>query len=131
MKQSDPKKKSARPKRILRRTDPDHSKIAVLSTLSSPDSQRSYRFAIDDFISCYFSEPRPAFNKTVGVSYRLHLEARHLASPTINLRLAAVWKLAYEAADTGLLSPELAAGIRPRKGSKETRGKTWQLAQLR
>src|SRR5581483_5636968 len=41
------------------------------------------------------------------------------ASSTINLRLAAVRRLAYEAADTGLLSPELAAGIRRVKGSKK------------
>jgi len=32
--------------------------------------------------------------------------------------LAAVRRLAYEAADTGLLSPELAAGIRRVKGAK-------------
>ena len=37
---------------------------------------------------------------------------------TINVRLAAVRRLAYEAADTGLLSPELAAGIRRVKGAK-------------
>jgi site-specific recombinase XerD len=35
------------------------------------------------------------------------------------VRLAAVRRLAYEAADTGLLSPELAAGIRRVKGSKK------------
>lgn len=33
------------------------------------------------------------------------------------MRLAAVRRLAYEAADTGLLSPQLAAGIRRVKGS--------------
>jgi integrase len=36
----------------------------------------------------------------------------------INVRLAAVRRLAYEAADAGLLSPELAAGIRRVKGAK-------------
>jgi len=35
---------------------------------------------------------------------------------TINLRLAAVRRVAYEASDAGLLSPELAAGIRRVKG---------------
>lgn len=50
--------------------------------------------------------------------YRLELEGRHLAPSTINLRLAAVRRLAYEAADTGLLSPELAAGVRRVKGAK-------------
>src|SRR3989442_10640444 len=34
----------------------------------------------------------------------------------VNLRLAAVRRIAYEAADSGLLSPELAAGIRRVKG---------------
>jgi site-specific recombinase XerD len=90
-----------------------------LNTLSSPVSQRSYRFAINDFIAWYCSEPRLAFNKTVVLRYRLQLEARCLASSTINLRLAAVRRLAYEAADTGLLSPELAAGIRRVKGAKK------------
>src|SRR5665811_1322201 len=108
-----------KPKRILRLPDLDHAKTAVLNTLGSPASQRSYRFAIDDFISWYCSEPRLAFNKTVVLRYRLQLEARHLASSTINLRLAAVRRLAYEAADTGLLSPELAAGIRRVKGAKK------------
>jgi hypothetical protein len=41
-----------------------------------------------------------------------------LAAATINQRLAAVRRLAYEAADSGLLSPELAAGIRRVKGVK-------------
>ena len=48
--------------------------------------------------------------------YRIHLEQRHYAPATINLRLAAVRRIAYEAADIGLLSPELAAGIRRVKG---------------
>jgi integrase len=48
----------------------------------------------------------------------LSLEARRLASATVNLRLAAVRRLAYEAADSGLQSPELAAGIRRVMGTK-------------
>src|ERR1700686_4508367 len=107
-----------RPKRILRLPDLDHSKTAVLNTLGSPESQRSYRFAIDDFIAWYCSEPRLAFNKIVVLRYRLQLEARHLSASTINVRLAAVRRLAYEAADSGLLSPELAASIRRVKGPK-------------
>jgi hypothetical protein len=43
---------------------------------------------------------------------------RQLAPGTTNVRLAAVRRLADEAADAGLLSPELAAGIRRVKGSK-------------
>jgi len=54
-------------------------------------------------------------------SLRLALQGRRLAPSTINLRLAAVRRLAYEAADTGLLSPELAAGIRRVKGQADRR----------
>ena len=50
--------------------------------------------------------------------YRFFLEQNNLALSTINVRLAAVRRLAYEAAGTGLLSPELAAGIRRVKGAK-------------
>jgi integrase len=46
------------------------------------------------------------------------------------LRLAAVRRLAYEAADSGLLSPDLAAGIRRVKGAKKhgTRVGNWLTA---
>jgi site-specific recombinase XerD len=60
-----------------------------------------------------------SFNKTVVTRYRIHLESRQLAPGTINVRLAAVRRLAYEAADSGLLSPELAAGIRRVKGAQK------------
>jgi hypothetical protein len=96
---------------------PDFAKRAVLNTLGSPESKRAYEFAIDDFVAWYCSEPRLAFNKTVVLRYRIELEGRRLAPSTINLRLAAVRRLACEAADTRLLSPELATGARRVKGS--------------
>ncbi|MFZ0978245.1 MAG: tyrosine-type recombinase/integrase [Candidatus Acidiferrales bacterium] len=99
--------------------DLEQAKAAVLTSLRSPESQRSYRHAIDEFVLWYCSEPRLSFNKTVVTRYRVHLEDRQLAPGTVNVRLAAVRRLAYEAADTGLLSPELAAGIRRVKGSKK------------
>jgi len=49
----------------------------------------------------------------------MQLEQLRLASSTINQRLAAVRRLAYEASDAGLLSSELAAGIRRVKGVKQ------------
>jgi hypothetical protein len=85
----------------------------------SPESQRSYRRSIDDFVCAYCSEPRLSFNKAVVTRYRIHLEDKLLAPGTINVRLAAVRRLAYEAADTGILSPDLAAGIRRVKGAKK------------
>ena len=48
--------------------------------------------------------------------YRIALEQHPYAPSTINLRLAAIRRLAYEASDCGLLSPDLAAGIRRVKG---------------
>ena len=104
---------------VLRLPDLDHSKSAVLNSLASPGSRRAYQFAIEEFIAWYCSEPRLAFNRIVLVRYRMHLEARGLSAATINQRLAAVRRLAYEAADCGLLSPELAAGIRRVKGVKQ------------
>jgi site-specific recombinase XerD len=91
----------------------------VLNSLGSPDSTRAYAYAIDDFIAWYCSEPRLAFGKHVVLRYRIELESQLLAPATINVRLAAVRRLAYEAADSGLLSPELAAGIQRVKGAKK------------
>jgi len=106
-------------RRVLRLPDLDHCKTAVLNSLGSPASRRVYEYAIDQFIAWYCSEPRLAFNRIVVVRYRLYLESRHLAANTINQQLAAVRRLAHEAADAGLLSPELAAGISRVKGVKQ------------
>jgi site-specific recombinase XerD len=88
----------------------------VLNSLTSASGQRTYDHAIREFVAWYCSEPRLAFNRTVVLRYRIHLEQLNYAPATINLRLAAVRRVAYEAADAGLLSPELAAGIRRVKG---------------
>jgi site-specific recombinase XerD len=106
-------------KSVLRLLDLEHAKTAVLNSLTSPDAQRGYRHAIDEFVDWYCSEPRLALNRTVVLRYRSHLESRQLAPGTINLRLGAVRRLAYEAADCGLLSADLAAGIRRVKGVKK------------
>jgi len=108
-----------KPKNSLRLPDLDQAKSAVLTSLPSKESQRGYRHAIEEFIAWYCSEPRLSLNKAVVTRYRIHLESRHLAPGTINGRLAAVRRLAYEAADSGLLSPEFAAGIRRVKGPKK------------
>ena len=113
------KKSKLTPKTILKLPDLEQSKSAVLNSLTSRSSQRSYDHAIREFIDWYCSEPRLAFNKTVVTRYRINLEQAKYASSTINLRLAAIRRLAYEAADCGLLSPDLAAGIRRVKGVKK------------
>src|SRR5215467_10375380 len=114
-----PRSKPNYRRRVLRLPDLDHCKTAVLNSLGSPASRRVYEYAIDQFVAWYCSEPRLAFNRIVVVRYRLYLESRHLAANTINQQLAVVRRLAHEAADAGLLSPELAAGISRVKGVKQ------------
>jgi site-specific recombinase XerD len=113
------KKRRVPPKTVLRLPDLDHAKSAVLNSLTSVDAQRGYRHAVDEFVEWYCSEPRLSLNRTVVLRYRIHLESRKLAPGTFNLRLGAVRRLAYEASDCGLLSADLAAGIRRVKGVKK------------
>ena len=120
-------------RRVVIRTKPglpdlEHVKSAVIVSLRSPESQRSYRRSIDDFVHWYCSEPRPSFNKTVVTRYRIYLEDRLLAPGTINVRLAAVRRLAYEAADTGLLSPRSRRWHPARERSKKVGNAAWKLA---
>jgi hypothetical protein len=55
-------KKPLRRKIVLRLPDLDHAKNSVLSSLSSPNSRRNYRFAIEQFITWYCSDARLALN---------------------------------------------------------------------
>src|SRR6516162_8195753 len=104
---------------VLRLPELDQAKSAVLNSLSSPHSRRNYKFAMEQFITWYCYDPRLTLNRAVVLRFRLHLESLGLAAGTVNQRLAAVRRLAYEAVDSGLLSPELAAGIRRVKGVKQ------------
>ena len=51
------------PKTVLKLPDLEQSKSAVLNSLTSLSSQRSYDHAIREFIEWYCSGPRLAFNK--------------------------------------------------------------------
>src|SRR6201982_1612226 len=106
-------------RRVLRLPDLDHCKVAVLNSLGSQASRRVYEYAIDQFIGWYCSQPPAAFTRSAVLRYPMYLDARHLAANTVNRKLAAVRRLAHEAADAGLLSPELAAGISRVKGVKQ------------
>ena len=64
------------PKHVLKLPDLEQSKSAVLNSLTSRSSQRTYDHAIREFIEWYCSEPRLAFNKTVVTRYRISLEQR-------------------------------------------------------
>lgn len=53
---------------------PRHPKTAVLNSLTFASGQRTYDHAIREFVAWYCSEPRLAFNRTVVLRYRIHLE---------------------------------------------------------
>src|SRR5229473_2626964 len=93
-------------------------KQLVLDSVSSPITRRVYNLGLDEFFEWYGREPRPGFTKATVSAWRVALEARRLGSISINVRITAVRKLAVEAADNGLLAPELAAGITRIKGVK-------------
>src|SRR5271155_1376401 len=63
---------------------------------------------------------RPGFTKATVSAWRASLEARGLGSSSIIIRMSAIRKLAGEAADNGLIAPELAAGIARVKSVKST-----------
>ena len=93
-------------------------KALVLDSVSSPITKRVYNLGLDEFFAWYGQEPRAGFTKATVSAWRVALEARGLGSVSINVRITAVRKLAVEAADNGLLAPELAAGIQRVKSAK-------------
>jgi integrase len=103
-------------KRVLALPDLEHAKTAVLNTLTSASGQRTYDHAIREFVAWYCSEPRLAFNRTVVLRYRNHLGHANMRRPRSIFGSLRSRRIAYEAADACLLSPELAAGIRRVKG---------------
>ena len=74
-------RKKRAPKRVLALPDLEHAKTAVLNSLTSASGQRTYDHAIREFVAWYCSEPRLAFNRTVVLRYRIHLEQRKYAPP--------------------------------------------------
>src|ERR1700686_2013672 len=89
----------------------DRLKGLVLDSVSSPITRRVYNMALNEFIAWFQEAPRPGFSKATVSAWRVSLEARSLGSSSIIIRMSAIRKLAAEAADNGLLDPELAAGI--------------------
>jgi site-specific recombinase XerD len=93
-------------------------KTLVLDSVSSPITKRVYNMALDEFLAWFQQAPRPGFTKATVSAWRVSLEARSLGSSSVIIRMSAIRKLAAEAADNGLLAPELAAGISRVKSAK-------------
>src|ERR1700694_2017552 len=95
-------------------------KTLVLDSVSSPITKRVYNMALNEFLAWFQQKPRPGVTKATVSAWRVSLEERALGSSSIIIRMSAIRKLAAEAADNGLLAPELAAGISRVKSAKST-----------
>ncbi|MDX6461559.1 MAG: integrase/recombinase XerD [Acidobacteriaceae bacterium] len=80
------------PKHILKLRNLEQSKSAVLNSLRSRSSQRTYDHAISEFIEWYCSEPPARLQQDCRLRYRINLEQqRHDKSmfgcyPEVGLR---------------------------------------------
>lgn len=101
-------------------------KALVLDSLSSLHSRRAYDLALSRFLTWAAGAGEP-LSKALVQRYGRELANSGLSAATVNLRLTAVRRLAAEAADNGLLAPDLAAGIARVKGQKSSgvRTGTW------
>ena len=90
----------------------------VLNAVASPHTRRSYAHALVEFTVWRRSQGSP-FTRSSVHAWRAALEKKGLSPATINVRLAAVRKLASEAAANGLLDAETAASIQQVAGARQ------------
>ena len=90
----------------------------MLDSVSSPITKRFYNMALDEFRGWFQQAPRSGFTKGTVSAWRVSLEDRRLGSSSIIIRMSTIRRLAAEAADNGLLAPELASGISRVKSAK-------------
>ena len=88
----------------------------TLDGLASPHTRRAYQAALDEFLTWSQGQQPSVMSKALVHSYKAMLLEKKLAPATINLRLAAVRRLAQEAADNGLLGVGVASSISKVRG---------------
>jgi site-specific recombinase XerD len=88
----------------------------ALDGLASPHTRRAYRAALDEFLTWAQGQQPPVLCKALVHRYKAMLIEKQLAPATINQRLAAVRRLAQEAADNGLLDASIASAISKVRG---------------
>lgn len=99
----------------------------LLDAVRSPLTRTMYARALEDFFAWWEGQGRPPFVRAAVQAHLTFLAARDYSPSTLNQRLAAIRKLAREAALNGLLSAEAAAGIAQIPGAKQrgTRAGNW------
>lgn len=93
----------------------------VLDTVSER-SQRDYGRALHDFMNWYIATGQTQLNKAAINAHVAALKAKGVTDSSINQRLAAIRKLALEAADNGLIDESAAQAIK-RVGNIKVQGK--------
>lgn len=93
-------------------------KTLVLDSVTSLHTKRAYQRALTQFQEWYRPAEHGPFSKMAVQAWRAELEKQELAPSSINVHLAALRKLASEAADNGLLAPEVAAAIAKVRGAR-------------
>ena len=83
----------------------------ALDGLASPHTRRAYQAALDEFLTWSQGQQPSELCKALVNRYKSMLFEKELAPATINLRLAAVRRLAQEAADNGLVDGSVASAI--------------------
>ena len=88
----------------------------ALDGLASPHTRRAYRAALDEFLTWSQGQQPSILCKALVHRYKAMLLEKELAPATINLRLAAVRRLAQEMADNGHLEASVASAISKVRG---------------
>ena len=83
----------------------------VRDSVHSQHSKRAYEAAVISFLAWYERQGAPGLTKATVQQYRAELEISGLSPSTINVRIAAIRKLAAELADNRLLDAAYAAAI--------------------
>ena len=86
MRRKDRRAKSGRRKIKLGLPELEYARTAVLNSLRSLESQRSYQHSINEFVDWYCSSPRLSFNKAVVTRYRIHLDVGHSMEDAFGIR---------------------------------------------
>jgi len=94
-------------------------KSLLLNGISSFHTRRAYAHGLDAFRDWYRADEYGPLSGAVVQRYRAELVRQQRASSTVNVQLAALRKLAATAAECGLLTAEVAAGIRNVRGVRQ------------
>jgi len=119
------------PSAVAPRPDFEWVRRLLLDAVSSPITRAMYGKALNDFNAWRAAHGAPPFTRATVQAHRAWLEQRGYSPSTINQRLAAIRKLAREAALNGLVDAGIAGAIVQVSGIRQsgTRAGNWLSAE--